>query len=865
MNKLSKLLVLLTFSLGAIAQCPNPNTYFANLGTGTHFASNLQGTPFGPGSTTNGQSIRIDGTYIIDAANINFTNCSFEFGQFGKIIIDGGSQVYNIVIHNNEMAPCDEQNSMWDGIQVNEQTPTSIEGNTIRLAKIGISYQGLNVFEHLINTQNTFERCLNGIIVDNPVLPSNNLPGAIVKGGAINTTVNGSLHSTIGYIVKSTIPYTHTNLFNEPLIMENLANGLIVSAGAVSFTPLAHGSTFDNIYPSNHQFYNGSQTWYTDRWGSAIHLTTTDLSLKTSLTAHGNYSASVGPTGTLQFLGPIPITVTNSSAGISAYGSSIDISGCVFANLEERGVYAERNAIGTSAYNLVMNGCLMENIHSSTSAAGVHAIGDWVDQVAIQDCHIKHLSSPPVGAPGSPLSTHAGIRITEVNQFTGNIATQSPLLKTITENQIHDITNGIEVLSLPIIGIKSRIIISGNYLTDFYDLNPRGIQIVNTNYPQVVLNEIHESKNTNSFWAQNVFSGNFACNKASNFRWAFSFLNDNNDTRLVRNEMRDRTSHPHANGGVYIGFGFIGEQSIGGLPSFNTWIGNQWNTSGVYLFDFNPTAAAANALLTSFNYNPNQQNSLTSSTSPFAGISISFNQTANIPGGPNISCRLSDQISPNLNIAPLTNSYFSHYRLAMLWISDSLTYSTNQAVLSAVDSIRGSTLYNAANTLLTGKTFKTGLTIDPTMDSIAALAAQTNNSPSMTMSIDPDILLESDIYGPFVWHIAQSKEVFSGGQLLPTSTNASPDLTPTNQRQRSSNETLVSGGLIYPNPSSGMIQFQNLDEIIGKNFVVADLQGKVLMSGAVSSEVLDLSSLSSGIYIIDIEGVDDPMKIVLTQ
>lgn len=62
------------------------------------------------------------------------------------------------------------------------------------------------------------------------------------------------------------------------------------------------------------------------------------------------------------------------------------------------------------------------------------------------------------------------------------------------------------------------------------------------------------------------------------------------------------------------------------------------------------------------------------------------------------------------------------------------------------------------------------------------------------------------------------------------------------------------GILIYPNPSNGKVEFNQL--LIGKNIEIFDLAGRKVFTDSIQSNFIDLSFLNSGIYFIKIENKD---------
>ncbi len=71
---------------------------------------------------------------------------------------------------------------------------------------------------------------------------------------------------------------------------------------------------------------------------------------------------------------------------------------------------------------------------------------------------------------------------------------------------------------------------------------------------------------------------------------------------------------------------------------------------------------------------------------------------------------------------------------------------------------------------------------------------------------------------------------------------------------------------IYPNPSMGfVINVEVGDEIIGKKYKIIDFKGDELLNGIIhlSTEKIDLTGLTVGIYLIQIEGIDSYQRIIL--
>ncbi|MEO9533520.1 MAG: T9SS type A sorting domain-containing protein [Crocinitomicaceae bacterium] len=67
------------------------------------------------------------------------------------------------------------------------------------------------------------------------------------------------------------------------------------------------------------------------------------------------------------------------------------------------------------------------------------------------------------------------------------------------------------------------------------------------------------------------------------------------------------------------------------------------------------------------------------------------------------------------------------------------------------------------------------------------------------------------------------------------------------------NEAVSSKNLIYPNPANDRI-YVSLDEFIGSNYKLTNVNGENIKQGVVSNEGISLSGLSEGVYFIKING-----------
>jgi len=79
-------------------------------------------------------------------------------------------------------------------------------------------------------------------------------------------------------------------------------------------------------------------------------------------------------------------------------------------------------------------------------------------------------------------------------------------------------------------------------------------------------------------------------------------------------------------------------------------------------------------------------------------------------------------------------------------------------------------------------------------------------------------------------------------------------------------ETLLQEFKIYPNPSLNfVINVKVEDKVIGKKYRILDFKGDVLLNGTIhlSNEKIDLSGLTAGIYLFQIEGIDSCQKLIL--
>ena len=69
--------------------------------------------------------------------------------------------------------------------------------------------------------------------------------------------------------------------------------------------------------------------------------------------------------------------------------------------------------------------------------------------------------------------------------------------------------------------------------------------------------------------------------------------------------------------------------------------------------------------------------------------------------------------------------------------------------------------------------------------------------------------------------------------------------------------------LIYPNPANETITIKQ-DDMIIRDYIIYDIQGKMIISGTLSEKMTHVSMIkcSKGIYLIKIEGIAEPIRIV---
>jgi len=70
--------------------------------------------------------------------------------------------------------------------------------------------------------------------------------------------------------------------------------------------------------------------------------------------------------------------------------------------------------------------------------------------------------------------------------------------------------------------------------------------------------------------------------------------------------------------------------------------------------------------------------------------------------------------------------------------------------------------------------------------------------------------------------------------------------------------------LIYPNPTSDLIYLEIPSNLIGVNYLIVDMHGRTILSGVTQSEktTIDITKLSSGSYIIFLDQINMPLKII---
>jgi len=79
-------------------------------------------------------------------------------------------------------------------------------------------------------------------------------------------------------------------------------------------------------------------------------------------------------------------------------------------------------------------------------------------------------------------------------------------------------------------------------------------------------------------------------------------------------------------------------------------------------------------------------------------------------------------------------------------------------------------------------------------------------------------------------------------------------------------QTLSGAGIsIYPNPAYDMLRIDGKQNIVGRKYTIVDINGKLIKKGMLNStsNIIDISALSAGIYLINISGFEkDNFKLI---
>jgi len=80
-------------------------------------------------------------------------------------------------------------------------------------------------------------------------------------------------------------------------------------------------------------------------------------------------------------------------------------------------------------------------------------------------------------------------------------------------------------------------------------------------------------------------------------------------------------------------------------------------------------------------------------------------------------------------------------------------------------------------------------------------------------------------------------------------------------------DTLSGAGIsIYPNPAFDIVRIDSKPNIVGRQFTIADVNGKQVLKGKLNnvSNVVDISALNGGIYLVNISGFEsDNFKLII--
>jgi hypothetical protein len=70
-------------------------------------------------------------------------------------------------------------------------------------------------------------------------------------------------------------------------------------------------------------------------------------------------------------------------------------------------------------------------------------------------------------------------------------------------------------------------------------------------------------------------------------------------------------------------------------------------------------------------------------------------------------------------------------------------------------------------------------------------------------------------------------------------------------------KNLINGLSVYPNPVSDVLKIANADNLANASFSIVDILGKtVFQSKALNNDGIDVSTLSSGVYVLSVSSED---------
>ncbi len=812
-------------SSGQSACSPANYDDYLPYSTQPQYASSFgNNSPFGS-APVDGAHLLINGTWIIDIPKI-MENCTIEFGPHGKIQVGefSTSTFGSLLSTKNRFKSCDPGH-MWQGIILSPANPSRFEGSVIEDAIVGLDCQGGN--NHLApqitsGAINIFRNCLIGIRAINPI-QFGTLPGARIFGGPLTGTYAGK-NSTVGYMIESTNPSSTNDVtFREPVTMTDLAIGIHATKVNIVFTPNSFNSSFNRIRAANHFQFSGSEDFYSDRWGTAILIERTDLTEDGDLTAVGSYSYNPG-TGDLTILDS-PFTISNCDAGVAVINGNVSITGGVFSNIKERGIYNELIVnTGPGADQNNISGCSFSGFGGSNgSSIGIHSISGIGAAHQITNCTLGNFQD----------NQTIGILIHQFNPLadfpwqTANIFNIS-----ITENNIENPRIGVQLVGGR--QVDGTLSVSRNNITDVREVPlSSGIRIENIDNSEVLLNNVSGSEISVSdgFYIDACSNSLIQCNDANGLTSGFSFYNVNPNTAWRNNRMNGGKN------GMSVISGYIGAQSGNGNPSYNTWVG-RFSNAGIYSIN-------SPGNLSEITYSTLQSNS--STTVANSGGSPIPLVPSSVPAPLDI-CRATRSISQSVNLG--SSSYFELYTASSLWILDSLKYANDSNITSLVGLARGSNMMQALR-ILNGDTNVTlnGFTLNSTMDSVAILAVSAFRNPASAIGLDESVFKDQLKYGPFTYYLSGAMSYATGGKVYQTEYKTTTSTTsrfasPSPNKHSETTETIS----FFPNPTSGNIHF--IPELNGQEYILINSIGQSVASGTVIQGTVSLAKLPVGVYFL---------------